>query len=155
MIANRISFAFGLHGPSMTLDSGQSSSLVAVHLACESLRTGASALAIAGGVHLNLATETVKLETEFGAVSESGHTYAFDERADGYVRGEGDALVLLKPLRAALDDGDRIHAVIRGSAVGNAGESPRSDRDLGSGNGRRRCSGVGERWPRQQSGRLH
>jgi acyl transferase domain-containing protein len=123
MIANRISFAFGLHGPSMTVDSGQSSSLVAVHLACESLRTGASALAIAGGVHLNLATETVKLETEFGAVSESGHTYAFDERADGYVRGEGAALVLLKPLRAALDDGDRIHAVIRGSAVGNAGES--------------------------------
>ena len=58
MIANRISFAFGLHGPSMTVDSGQSSSLVAVHLACESLRTGASPLAIAGGVHLNLASET-------------------------------------------------------------------------------------------------
>jgi acyl transferase domain-containing protein len=123
MIANRISFAFGLHGPSMTVDSGQSSSLVAVHLACESLRTGVSALAIAGGVHLNLASETTTLETEFGAVSASGHTYAFDERADGYVRGEGGALVLLKPLRAALDDGDRIHAIIRGSAVGNAGES--------------------------------
>jgi acyl transferase domain-containing protein len=123
MIANRISFAFGLHGPSMTVDSGQSSSLVAVHLACESLRTGASPLAIAGGVHLNLASETAMLETEFGAVSASGHTYAFDERADGYVRGEGGALVLLKPLRAALDDGDRIHAIIRGSAVGNAGHS--------------------------------
>jgi acyl transferase domain-containing protein len=123
MIANRISFAFGLHGPSMTVDSGQSSSLVAVHLACESLRTGASPLAIAGGVHLNLASETAMLETEFGAISASGHTYAFDERADGYVRGEGGALVLLKPLRAALDDGDRIHAIIRGSAVGNAGHS--------------------------------
>jgi acyl transferase domain-containing protein len=123
MIANRISFAFGLHGPSMTVDSGQSSSLVAVHLACEGLRTGASPLAIAGGVHLNLANETAMLETEFGAISASGHTYAFDERADGYVRGEGGALVLLKPLRAALDDGDRIHAVIRGSAVGNAGHS--------------------------------
>ena len=123
MIANRISFAFGLRGPSVTVDSGQSSSLVAVHLACESLRTGASALAIAGGVHLNMASETAILETEFGAVSESGHTYAFDQRADGYVRGEGGALVLLKPLRAALDDGDRIHAIIRGSAVGNAGES--------------------------------
>jgi acyl transferase domain-containing protein len=121
MIANRISFAFGLHGPSMTVDSGQSSSLVAVHLACESLRTGALPLAIAGGVHLNLASETAMLETEFGAISASGHTYAFDERADGYVRGEGGALVLLKPLRAALDDGDRIHAIIRGSAVGNAG----------------------------------
>jgi acyl transferase domain-containing protein len=123
MIANRISFAFGLHGPSMTVDSGQSSSLVAVHLACEGLRTGASPLAIAGGVHLNLANETAMLETEFGAISASGHTYAFDERADGYVRGEGGALVLLKPLRAALDDGDRIHAIIRGSAVGNAGHS--------------------------------
>ncbi|HXA88000.1 MAG TPA: beta-ketoacyl synthase N-terminal-like domain-containing protein [Mycobacterium sp.] len=123
MIANRISFAFGLHGPSMTVDSGQSSSLVAVHLACESLWTGASPLAIAGGVHLNLASETAMLETEFGALSPSGHTYAFDERGDGYVRGEGGALVLLKPLRAALDDGDRIHAVIRGSAVGNAGHS--------------------------------
>jgi acyl transferase domain-containing protein len=123
MIANRISFAFGLHGPSMTVDSGQSSSLVAVHLACESLRTGASPLAIAGGVHLNLARETAMLETEFGAISESGHIYAFDERADGYVRGEGGALVLLKPLCAALDDGDRIHAIIRGSAVGNAGHS--------------------------------
>ncbi|MGO9385506.1 MAG: type I polyketide synthase [Mycobacterium sp.] len=123
MIANRISFAFGLQGPSMTVDSGQSSSLVAVHLACESLRTGASPLAIAGGVHLNLASQTAMLETRFGAISASGHTHAFDQRADGYVRGEGGALVLLKPLRAALDDGDRIHAIIRGSAVGNAGDS--------------------------------
>ena len=123
MIANRISYAFGMHGPSMTVDSGQSSSLVAVHLACESLRTGESPLAIAGGIHLNLASETAMLETEFGAVSTSGHTYAFDGRADGYVRSEGGGLVLLKPLRAALDDGNRIRAVIRGSAVGNAGHS--------------------------------
>jgi acyl transferase domain-containing protein len=123
LIANRISFAFGLQGPSMTVDSGQSSSLVAVHLACENLRTGASPLAIAGGVQLNLARQTAMLEGEFGAISPSGHTYAFDDRADGYVRGEGGALVLLKPLRAALDDGDRIHAVIRGSAVGNAGNT--------------------------------
>ena len=63
------------------------------------------------------------LEAEFGAVSVSGHTYAFDQRADGYVRGEGGGLVLLKPLFAALDDGDRIRAIIRGSAVGNAGHS--------------------------------
>ncbi len=121
MIANRVSYTFGLHGPSMTIDSGQSSSLVAVHLACESLRRGESALAIAGGVHLNLAAETEMMEREFGALSGSGHTYAFDGRADGYVRGEGGGLVLLKPLRAALEDNDRIHAVIVGSAVGNAG----------------------------------
>ena len=123
MIANRISYAFGLQGSSMIVDSGQSSSLVAVHLACESLRTGESPLAIAGGIHLNLADETALLETEFGALSTSGHTYAFDGRADGYVRGEGAALVLLKPLRAALGDGNRIRAIIRGSAVGNAGHS--------------------------------
>lgn len=123
MIANRISYALGLHGPSLTVDSGQSSSLVAVHLACESIRTGESELALAGGVHLNISSETASLETEFGALSASGHTYAFDARADGYVRSEGGGLVLLKPLRAALDDGDPIRAVIRGSAVGNAGHS--------------------------------
>ncbi|MDM4142049.1 MULTISPECIES: type I polyketide synthase [Mycobacterium] len=121
MIANRISYAFGWRGPSMTVDSGQSSSLVAVHLGCESVRTGRSTLAVAGGVHLNLSDDIAMLEREFGAVSVSGHTYAFDRRADGYVRGEGGGLVLLKPLATALDDGDRIHAVIRGGAVGNAG----------------------------------
>ncbi|WP_406815816.1 type I polyketide synthase [Mycobacterium sp. M23085] len=123
MIANRISYAFGLRGPSMTVDSGQSSSLVAVQLGCESLRSGQSTLAVAGGVHLNLATEIGSLEREFGAVSVSGHTYAFDQRADGYVRGEGGGLVLLKPLPSAVKDGDRIRAVLRGGAVGNAGHS--------------------------------
>ncbi|OBK18877.1 type I polyketide synthase [Mycobacterium asiaticum] len=123
LIANRVSYAFGLQGPSLTVDSGQSSSLVAVHLAAETLRTGAAPLAVAGGIHLNLANEIAVLEMEFGAVSRSGQTYAFDERADGYVRGEGAGLILLKPLRTALADGNRIHAVIRGSAAGNAGHS--------------------------------
>lgn len=122
MIANRISYTLGLQGPSLTVDSGQSSSLVAVHLACASLRTGESSLAVAGGVHLNLDPEIALLEKEFGALSPSGRTYAFDRRADGYVRGEGGGLVLLKPLTAALRDGDRVHAVIRGSATGNAGQ---------------------------------
>ena len=123
LIANRISFAFGMHGPSFTVDCGQSSSLVAVHLACESLRSGESSLAVAGGIQLNLAAETARLEAKFGALSGSGHTYAFDERADGYVRGEGGGLVLLKPLDAAIADGDRIRAVIRGSVVGHAGRN--------------------------------
>lgn len=121
MIANRLSYFYGWCGPSLTVDCGQSSSLVAVHLACENLRAGAVPMAVAGGVHLNTAGEIARLETEFGAISPSGHTYAFDERADGYVRGEGGALVLLKPLPAALADGNRIHAIIAGSAVGNAG----------------------------------
>lgn len=121
MIANRVSYAFGLRGPSMTVDSGQSSSLTAIHEACAGLRAGAFAMAVAGGVHLNLTPEIARLEQEFGALSPSGHTYAFDRRADGYVRGEGAGLVLLKPLSAAVHDGDRIHAVISGSAVGNAG----------------------------------
>jgi acyl transferase domain-containing protein len=123
MIANRISYALGLQGSSMIVDTGQSSSLVAVHLACESLCAGESRLAIAGGIHLNLADETAMLEKEFGAMSMSGHTYAFDGRADGYVRAEGAGLVLLKPLGPAIRDGNRIRAVIRGSAVGNSGHT--------------------------------
>lgn len=121
MIANRVSYVFGLRGPSMTVDSGQSSSLVAVHEAGAGLRAGDFTMAVAGGIHLNLAPESASLEREFGALSPSGHTYAFDQRADGYVRGEGAGLVLLKPLDAAVRDGNRIHAVISGSAVGNAG----------------------------------
>ncbi|MBX9638260.1 MAG: acyltransferase domain-containing protein [Mycobacteriaceae bacterium] len=121
MIANRVSYVFGLRGPSLVVDSGQSSSLVTVHQACAGLRAGAFTMAIAGGIHLNLAPETASLEREFGALSSSGHTYAFDQRADGYVRAEGAGLVLLKPLSAAVRDGDRIRAVISGSAVGNAG----------------------------------
>lgn len=121
MIANRVSYVFGMRGPSMTVDSGQSSSLVAVHEACAGLRAGDFTMAIAGGVHLNLAAESAVLEREFGALSPSGHTYAFDRRADGYVRGEGAGLVLLKPVSDAVRDGNRIHAVISGSAVGNAG----------------------------------
>ncbi|BBX43983.1 beta-ketoacyl [acyl carrier protein] synthase domain-containing protein [Mycobacterium simiae] len=122
MIANRISYAFGLQGISMAIDSGQSSSLVAVHLACESLRAGESTLAVAGGIHLNLADETAMLEHEFGALSVSGHTYAFDRRADGYVRSEGRPGAAL-PLPNAIEDGDRIRAVIRATAVNNAGHS--------------------------------
>ncbi|QLL10202.1 type I polyketide synthase [Mycobacterium vicinigordonae] len=121
MIANRMSYFYDLRGPSLTVDSGQSSSLLAVHMAVEALRAGTASMAIAGGIHLNLDTESELLEREFGATSPSGHTYAFDERADGYVRSDGGALVLLKPLRAALDDGNRIHAIVSGSAVGNAG----------------------------------
>jgi acyl transferase domain-containing protein/aryl carrier-like protein len=121
IIANRLSYALGLRGPSMTVDTGQSSSLVAVHLACESLRAGESSVALAGGVNLILAAESTVVVAEFGALSPDGRCYTFDGRANGFVRGEGGALIVLKPLVRALEDGDPIHCVIRGSAVNNDG----------------------------------
>ncbi|WP_181019820.1 type I polyketide synthase [Nonomuraea typhae] len=121
MIANRVSYVLGLRGPSLTLDAGQSSSLVAVQLACESLRRGETGLAIAGGVNLNLLGETTNAIGEFGALSPDGRCHTFDARANGYVRGEGGGLVVLKPLAAAITDRDVIHAVILGGAVNNDG----------------------------------
>ncbi|MBN0048517.1 polyketide synthase, partial [Streptomyces actuosus] len=121
LIANRISYLLGLRGPSISLDSAQSSSLVAVHLACESLRSGDSELAVAGGVNLHLAPRSGLFTHRLGALSPDGRCYTFDARANGYVRGEGGGLVVLKPLDRALADGDPIRAVIRGSALNNDG----------------------------------
>ncbi|MFJ4778924.1 type I polyketide synthase [Streptomyces sp. NPDC088762] len=121
VIANRVSYHLGLRGPSMTVDAAQSSSLVAVHLACESLRNGESTAAIAAGVNLNLLAENTVTEERFGALSPDGVTYTFDARANGFVPGEGSGVVILKPLRRAVADGDRIYGVIRGSAVNNDG----------------------------------
>ncbi|WP_170322945.1 beta-ketoacyl [acyl carrier protein] synthase domain-containing protein, partial [Acrocarpospora macrocephala] len=121
MIANRVSYFLGLRGPSLTLDAGQSSSLVAVELACQSLRRGETGLALAGGVNLNLLAQTTAAIGSFGALSPDGRCFTFDSRANGYVRGEGGALVVLKPLAAALADGDAVHCVILGGAVNNDG----------------------------------
>ncbi|WP_031470498.1 type I polyketide synthase, partial [Sciscionella sediminilitoris] len=123
VIANRISYVFGLHGPSMSVDSGQSSSLVAVHLAAESLRSGESEIAVAGGVNLVLAPESTARSVAFGGLSPNGRCHTFDERADGYVRGEGGAFVVLKLLEDARRDGDPVLAVLAGSAVGNDGST--------------------------------
>ncbi|MBG0856961.1 SDR family NAD(P)-dependent oxidoreductase [Streptomyces spinoverrucosus] len=121
VIANRVSHLLGLRGPSLTVDSAQSSSLVAVHLACESLRSGESTAAVAAGVNLNLLPEHTVTEARFGALSPDGVTYTFDARANGFVPGEGAGVVVLKTLRQARADGDRIYGVIRGSAVNNDG----------------------------------
>lgn len=121
MIANRVSYAMGLRGPSLVLDTGQSSSLVAVHMACESLRSGQCDLAVAGGVHLNLSGRGTARMGAFGALSPDGRCYAFDERANGFVRGEGGGFVVLKPFAQAMADGDRVYAVIAGSAMNNDG----------------------------------
>ncbi|MFL1378927.1 type I polyketide synthase [Nocardiopsis protaetiae] len=123
MVANRVSHVLGLRGPSLTVDSGQSSSLVAVHLACESLARGESDTALAGGVNLNLTRAGADAAARFGGLSPQGRSFTFDARADGYGRGEGGGLVLLKPLSRALADGDTVHALIRGGAVNNDGAS--------------------------------
>ncbi|MEE1749877.1 type I polyketide synthase, partial [Streptomyces sp. JV184] len=121
IIANRLSYVLGLRGPSLTVDSGQSSSLTAVHLACESLRSGESRLALAGGINLDLVHESALTVAEFGALSPDGRCFTFDSRANGIVRGEGGGLVVLKRLSDAITDGDRIYCVIRGSSVNNDG----------------------------------
>ncbi|HEV7650683.1 MAG TPA: type I polyketide synthase, partial [Actinophytocola sp.] len=121
IIANRLSYFLGLRGPSLVVDTAQSSSLVAVHLACESLRRGESETALAGGVHLNLAPGGAAAMERLGGLSPDGRCFTFDERANGFVRGEGGALVLLKPLARALADGDDVYCVIEGTAVGNDG----------------------------------
>ncbi|MET8981211.1 SDR family NAD(P)-dependent oxidoreductase [Streptomyces sp. NPDC004539] len=121
LLANRLSYTLGLTGPSLTVDSGQSSSLVAVHLAAESLRRGECDVALAGGVNLILTPDSTLAVHQLGALSPDGRCHTFDARANGYVRGEGGGLVVLKPLERALADGDRVHAVIRGSAVNNDG----------------------------------
>ncbi|PPK66165.1 type I polyketide synthase [Actinokineospora auranticolor] len=121
MIANRLSHFLGLRGASMTVDSAQSSALVAVHLAATALARGEARLAIAGGVNLTLGEGTAAALARFGGLSPDGRSHTFDERANGYARGEGGGLVVLKPLAAALADGDRVYCVIRGGAVNNDG----------------------------------
>ncbi|MEE1824850.1 type I polyketide synthase [Streptomyces sp. BE20] len=121
IIANRVSYALDLRGPSLTVDSAQSSSLVAVHLALESLRGGESDVALVAGVNLNLAAESTLTVDRFGALSPDDRCYTFDARANGYARGEGGVLLVLKPLTRAVADGDRVHAVLLGSAVNSDG----------------------------------
>ncbi|HXR30986.1 MAG TPA: beta-ketoacyl synthase N-terminal-like domain-containing protein, partial [Solirubrobacterales bacterium] len=123
MIANRVSYALGATGPSLTVDTAQSSSLVAVHLACESLRRGEASMALAGGVHLNLDPHSALGASRLGALSPDGRCFTFDARANGFVRGEGGGIVVLKQLQAAIEDGDQVRAVIRGSAMNNDGHS--------------------------------
>ncbi len=121
--ANRLSYFFDFRGPSMAVDTACSSSLVAVHLACQSLWSGESTLALAGGVNLILTPGIAINFTKAGAMAPDGRCKAFDSRANGYVRGEGAGIVVLKPLSAALTDGDPVHAVIRGSAVNQDGRT--------------------------------
>ncbi len=123
VIANRLSYFLDLRGPSVTVDTACSSSLVAVHLACQSLRMGDAELAIAAGVNLLLSPAIFRSFDQAGALSSTGQCHAFDAAADGFVRGEGCGVVILKRLTDALRDGDRVLAVVRGSAVNQDGRS--------------------------------
>ncbi|WP_165838744.1 type I polyketide synthase [Roseicella frigidaeris] len=123
ILANRIGNVFDLRGPAQTIDTACSSSLVALHLACEALRAGRIPLALAGGVNLLLSPYPFIGFARAGMLSPQGRCHAFDARADGYVRAEGAGLVLLKPLAAALADGDAIRGVILASGVNAAGRT--------------------------------
>ncbi len=119
----RIAYLLGLRGPAVAIDSACSSSLVTIHLACQSLRLRESDLALAGGVSLILRPETQIAMAKWGMLSPNGRCYSFDSRADGFVRGEGCGVIVLKRLTDAVRDGDRVLAVVRGSAVNQDGRS--------------------------------
>jgi acyl transferase domain-containing protein len=121
--SGRLSYVLGLQGPAMAVDTACSSSGVSVHLACQSLRNRECRLALAGGVNLILSPEISITSTKARTLSPDGSCKTFDAAANGYVRGEGCGVVILKRLSDALADGDRIQAVIRSSSVQQDGAS--------------------------------
>jgi acyl transferase domain-containing protein/SAM-dependent methyltransferase/acyl carrier protein len=121
--AGRLSYFLGLHGPSMAVDTACSSSLVALHLACQGLRLGECDMALAGGSNLILTPEMNISFSKARMMAPDGSCKTFDAAADGYVRGEGCAVLVLRRLADAMADGDRILAVVRGSAVNQDGRS--------------------------------
>lgn len=123
MIAGRLAYWLDLHGPAIAVDTACSSSLAAVHLACRSLRAGDCSLALAGGVNLLLEPGFSVAAAQLQLLSPDGHCRTFDSRASGMGRGEGCGVVVLKRLSAAQRDGDRVLAVIRGSAMNQDGRT--------------------------------
>lgn len=136
-LANRVSHFLDLSGPSFPVDTMCSSSLTAIHEACSGLRSGSCSIAIAGGVNLYLHPSNYVELSAAHMLSPSGRCRSFGSGADGFVPGEGVGCVVLKPLSKAVADGDRIHAVIRGSAVNHGGRTngftvpnPQAQRDV-------------------------
>ncbi|KAL8645570.1 MAG: hypothetical protein Q9226_007241, partial [Calogaya cf. arnoldii] len=124
ILSNRISWFYDLKGPSITLDTACSSSLVALHLACQSLRTGESEQAIVGGTNFILMPDIMNSMTQLHFLSPDGKSQSFDEKANGYGRGEGASFVIVKPLEAALRNNDVIRAVIRNTGANQDGNTP-------------------------------
>ncbi|MBB3120970.1 SDR family NAD(P)-dependent oxidoreductase [Pseudoduganella violacea] len=122
-VANRVSYHLNLYGPSMSVDTMCSSSLTAIHLACQSLRNGDCQAALAGGVNLSIHPNKYILLSQNRFVSSKGRCESFGEGGDGYVPAEGVGVVLLKPLQRAIADGDQIHGVICGSAINHGGRT--------------------------------
>lgn len=122
-IANRVSYFFNLNGPSMSIDSMCSSSLTAIHLACESLKSGECSMALAGGVNLSLHPNKYFFLSQARFTSSSGRCESFGNGGDGYVPGEGVGAVLLKPLASAELSGDVIYGVIKGTAINHGGKN--------------------------------
>ncbi len=122
-IANRVSYVLNLHGPSMTLDTMCSSSLSAIHLACQDLKQGRTSVAIAGGVNVSIHPNKYLVLSAGQFISSEGHCQSFGEGGDGYIPGEGVGVVVLKRLSDAERDGDHIYGVIRGSALNHGGKT--------------------------------
>lgn len=123
MLSNRPSFFFDLKGPSMTIDTACSSSLVALHVACQALKNGECDQAFVAGTNLLLSPTHYRYFSRLGALSHSGRSHTFDERADGYVPGEGVAAIMVKRLSDAQRDHDNIIGVVKGSSVMHGGYS--------------------------------
>ncbi|MEW8987767.1 MAG: polyketide synthase, partial [Bacillus sp. (in: firmicutes)] len=122
-IANRVSYFCNFHGPSMAVDTMCSSSLTAIHLACQSLQRGGCELAIAGGVNVSIHPNKYLMLGQGKFVSSKGQCESFGEGGDGYVPGEGVGAVLLKPLSKAIADGDHIYGIIKGSTINHGGKT--------------------------------
>ncbi|KAG6010455.1 Type I Iterative PKS [Claviceps maximensis] len=123
IMANRISYFLDIHGPSMTIDTGCSGSLVSVHLGAQSLRNKESSIAIAAGAGMILTPSTMMPMTALNFLSPDGKCFTFDSRANGYGRGEGIGVIVMKRLSDAIRDNDTIRAVIRGSSVNQDGRT--------------------------------
>lgn len=122
-IANRVSYYFDFHGPSIALDTMCSSSLTAIHLACQSLQRGECEAAFAGGVNVSIHPNKYLMLGQNKFMSSKGRCESFGEGGDGYVPGEGVGAVLLKPLSKAVEDGDHIYGIIKGTAINHGGKT--------------------------------